>query len=72
MTTRQSKFDGPLVLRPATVLAGILQEWQPGALLEPIEPSAVRGKHELLDDQDVQAIRAICSQSAAELGLADG
>ena len=58
-----------LVTTPEIVVNRILEGFSAGSLLEPIEPSAVRSKRSELDAADEQAIRAICSQTAAELGL---
>lgn len=58
-----------LVHKPAEVLARILGDWDAGVLREPITSSQLRNGKERLDAADRQAIRAICSQTAAELGL---
>ncbi|GEM_PF-520505 len=60
-----------LVLEPAKVLQTILDHIPNAPPLQGIEkitPSTVRQKRELLDTDDLQAIREICSQYAAELG----
>ncbi len=73
---------GPDVLRiaypvmatqPASVVAQVLNGFDAGALAEPIRPSTVRAeKRSALDDEDMQAIRALCSDAAAALGVAEG
>jgi hypothetical protein len=37
---------------------------------QPVLPSAIRRRREALTDEDLSAIFAICSQPAAELGVA--
>jgi hypothetical protein len=60
-----------LTADPASVVSRILDGLPAGTLREPVAPSLVRSKRSELDEDDEQAIRAICSQSAAELGLSD-
>ncbi len=60
-----------LVLEPIKVLQTILAHIPNAPLLQGIDkitPSTVRQKRELLDIDDIQAIREICSQYATELG----
>jgi len=60
-----------LVLEPVKVLQTILDHIPNAPHLQGIEkitPSTVRQKRELLETDDIQAIRDICSQYAAELG----
>jgi hypothetical protein len=59
-----------LVMEPEAVAEEICRDWPKGSLRDPIEPSRVRQKRDQLEDRDKQAIGAICSQTAAELGLA--
>jgi hypothetical protein len=58
-----------LVTRPQVVVQTVLRGYPKGRLREPIRPSAERAQRHLLDEADMQAIRAICSQTAAELGV---
>jgi sulfotransferase family protein len=58
-----------LVTTPGMIVDRILEDFSVGSLRAPIEPSAARSKRSELDAIDEQAIRAICSQAAAELGL---
>lgn len=60
-----------LIANPERVLNRILEGLPAGSLVEPIPASIVRSKRSELDAGDEQAIRAICSQTAAELGLAE-
>jgi hypothetical protein len=60
-----------LLRRPAEVVDHILQGFQPRRLLEPLTPASPRDRRSVLDDEDKQAIRAICGQAAAELGVAN-
>jgi len=61
------------VTDPMSVVHRILDGWNAGDLREPIEPSTVRaGKRSSLDEQDLQAIRALCGDAAAALGVAEG
>jgi hypothetical protein len=59
-----------MVTDPAGVVGKILDGYNPGTLREPIEPSTVRaGKRSALDADDVQAIRALCTEAASALGV---
>lgn len=59
-----------LVSRPEDVLRGLLRKIDaPQLNLSALIPSLPRSKAEVLDEDDRQAIRAVCSQPAAELGL---
>ncbi len=58
-----------LVREPMAVLGRVLEGWRPGRLREPILPSPGRGRLDLLDEDDRQAIRAICSDVAIALGV---
>jgi hypothetical protein len=58
-----------LVTKPEAVAEEIFQGWAKGSLRAPIEPSQVRQTRDQLEEVDKQAIRAICSQTAAELGV---
>lgn len=60
-----------LVLTPHKVLGAILQGMDAGTLSRPIEPSTVRSKQTCLDEEDRQAIRAICLDPALALGVWD-
>ncbi len=60
-----------MVLTPQTVLAAVLQGMDAGALTRAVEPSTVRSKQTCLDEEDRQAIRAICLDQALELGVLD-
>jgi hypothetical protein len=60
-----------LVMEPEAVAEEIFRDWPKGNLRNPIESSDVRQRRNELEEADKQAIRAICSQTAAELGLAD-
>lgn len=60
-----------LVMEPEAVAEEIFQDWPKGHLRDPIKISAVRQRPNELEHADKQAIRAICSQTAAELGLVD-
>jgi hypothetical protein len=57
-----------LVDYPERVLGGLLSGLNPGSPKDP-PPTMTPGDHSELDDDDEQAIRAICSQAAFELGL---
>ncbi|OQW94159.1 MAG: hypothetical protein BWK79_07330 [Beggiatoa sp. IS2] len=60
-----------LVQQPIKVLKAILKQvpyLPPLSLSEKIEPSKIRQKREVLDDQDRQALGDICSRTALELG----
>jgi hypothetical protein len=55
---------------PAGVAAKLFEGHNPGATREPVEPSKIRaGKREALDADDIQAIHALCAESAAALGI---
>jgi hypothetical protein len=56
-----------LVHRPMTVLAHVLEGNRAGTPRRPITPAGTRSRRE--DEDDQRAIRAICSQAAAELEL---
>jgi Sulfotransferase family len=58
-----------LVHRPMTVLSRVLEGNWAGTPRRPITPSAARSRRDVLDEDDQRAIRAICSQAAAELEL---
>ena len=60
-----------LVGDPMKVLKEILKGWKGHyRMVETMEPSQPRQKKRaVLNEKDVQAIRAICTQSAAELGI---
>jgi hypothetical protein len=58
-----------LVTNPRQVLAEILDGWPAGEEIEPIEPSEIRRRHELLTAEDVLAVGAICQEPARALGL---
>jgi hypothetical protein len=59
-----------LVTDPRPVLSRILRGWDAGVPRQPVLPGEVRRRREALADEDLSAIFAICSQPAAELGLA--
>jgi hypothetical protein len=60
-----------LATHPASIVADVLKGYDAGELSEPIRPSTVRAeKRSALDDEDMQAIRALCSDAAAALGVA--
>ena len=59
-----------LVHRPVTVLRRVVDGYACGGLRRPISPSAPRDRRDVLDERDNDAIRTICSQAAADLGLA--
>ena len=54
---------------PMPVLERVLADYQAGPLGRPILPAAPSRRRDLLDREDLDAIRAICSETAAELGL---
>jgi Sulfotransferase family len=58
-----------LVHRPREQVERILSGFSPRRALEPLEPSSVRRKLGALEEEDFQAVRSLCSQSAAALGL---
>jgi sulfotransferase family protein len=58
-----------LVAEPLPVLERILTGFRAGALRSAIAPSNARSSRSLLDDDDLIAIRQICSSTAAQLGL---
>jgi hypothetical protein len=58
-----------LATSPLGVLERILGDWPAGTARRPIEPSRIRRRRENLEADDYAAIRAICAQPAAELGL---
>jgi hypothetical protein len=58
-----------LVTNPKEVLVQILRDWPAGVEIEPIEPSVVRQRRELLTDDDVLAVRTLCHAQARVLGL---
>lgn len=59
------------VTEPMSVVDRVLDGYKAGTLHEPIEPSTVRAaKRSSLDDEDLQAIRALCGDAAAALGVA--
>jgi hypothetical protein len=60
------------VTAPMSVVNQILEGYNAGALREPIEPSTVRAaKRTALDDEDMQAVRALCRTPATLLGVWD-
>ncbi len=61
-----------LVARPAAVVEAILAGLDPGSPSIPLTASAQRSKLSALDQEDIQAVHAICSSAAAELGVAVG
>jgi hypothetical protein len=57
---------------PAEAVREALEGLQPGKLREPIEPSRARiEKRSALDEDDLQAIHALCGEHAAALGVAN-
>lgn len=60
-----------LVLAPHAVLAAVLEGMDAGTLTRAVEPSTVRSKQTCLDEEDRQAIRAICLDQALALGVLD-
>ncbi len=58
-----------MVINPEHALTKILSGFPKGKLREPVQPSSIRSAAYQLDASERQAIRAICSQSAAALGL---
>jgi hypothetical protein len=58
-----------LVSRPDAVIGAILEGIDAGAPSTPLAPSSERGRFAALDDEDIQAVDAICSVAAAELGV---
>ena len=58
-----------MVTNPAQTLTKILSDLPKGKLREPVQPSRIRSAAHRLNASECQAIRAICSQSAAALGL---
>jgi hypothetical protein len=58
-----------LVTHPRRTLSRILQGWPAGEELDPIEPSPIRRRRELLSSADHLAIRALCRAPASALGL---
>lgn len=62
------------VCQPKRVLREILRKTNsapPLRLLGEIHPSSPRQKRQVLDEDDLQAIHAVCNQAAAELGYRD-
>jgi hypothetical protein len=51
------------------VLGKILEGWPAGVEIEPIEPSTVRQRRQLLCADDILAIRALCKEPARALGI---
>ena len=58
-----------LVTNPSKILGQILHDWPAGVESEPIEPSVIRCRRELLTNDDVLAVRALCHAQARALGL---
>lgn len=58
-----------LAANPEAVTAAILRGYDKGKLQKRMVPDDVRHVADELDAEDMYAIRAICSQTAAELGL---
>jgi hypothetical protein len=58
-----------MVTEPERVVAAILDGMLKGRPRQPLRTSMIRSASHTLDDADRQAIRAICSQTAAALGL---
>lgn len=61
-----------IVINPEQTLTKILGDLPKGKLREPVQPSRARSAEHQLDASERQAIGAICSQSAAALGLLGG
>lgn len=58
---------------PMAVVGRILDGFDAGGLREPIVPSTARAaKRSALDAEDVRAIRSLCGEAAAALGVTDG
>jgi hypothetical protein len=61
-----------IATRPAAIVRQVLDGYNTGDLREPIRPSTVRAeKRSVLDDEDLQAIRALCGDLAVTLGVAE-
>ncbi|MGA2230469.1 MAG: sulfotransferase [Tepidisphaeraceae bacterium] len=58
-----------LVGRPSQTIEEIVRGGNPGELTGAIEPSSPRAKVDVLDQEDVQAIRSLCSDAAIRLGV---
>jgi len=58
------------VTDPAGIARRLFDGYNPGATREPVVPSTVRAaKRSALDEDDLQAIHALCSEPAAALGI---
>jgi hypothetical protein len=60
-----------LVTNPRQALAKILDGLPAGREVAPIEPSSIRRRRELLGQDDLLAIRALCAQPAQALGYSE-
>jgi hypothetical protein len=58
-----------LVAEPGKVVERILHGGNPGEMTEPMEARGARSKAGALDEADMRAIRAICSDAAVRLGV---
>jgi hypothetical protein len=59
-----------MATRPAAAVGQVLDGYNAGDLREPIRASTVRAeKRSALDEEDLQAIRALCGNVASELGV---
>ncbi|HEX4056142.1 MAG TPA: sulfotransferase [Tepidisphaeraceae bacterium] len=58
-----------LVTHPQQTVSKILDGWPAGVPTQPIQPSTVRRRPDLLDQYDQLAIRALCREPARALGL---
>jgi hypothetical protein len=58
-----------LVAQPMQTIERIVRGGNAGELTGPIEPSSPRAKLDALDQEDVQAIRSLCSEEAIRLGV---
>jgi hypothetical protein len=58
-----------LVAEPGKVVERIVHGGNPGVRTEPIEEQLARSKRDGLDEADVRAIRAICSDAAGRLAV---
>ena len=60
------------VADPLSVVGRVLEGFRPGTPREPITPSAPRtAKRSALNEEDLQAIHALCGDAASALGVAD-
>jgi hypothetical protein len=58
-----------LVRKPRDILREIIGDWPAGEARETIEPSTARRRREILDGDDLAAIRGLCADSARKLGI---